>query len=166
LRTDSRVINMLRVPGVQQVMLKVTVAEVNRSAARAIGASLSYTPSESLGLFSFAPPTGSGDQPTASTIAGGRVVINRGDFELAINALKQINLARSLAEPELTTLNGRPANFLVGGSFPVPQITGFTAAGLQGVEFVPFGVQLQFLPVITDKDRIRLSPHRLGQRPR
>lgn len=157
LRTDSRVINMLRVPGVQQVMLKVTVAEVNRSAARAIGASLSYTPSESLGLFSFAPPAGAAASTTASTISGGRLVINRGDFELAINALKQINLARALAEPELTTLNGRPANFQVGGSFPVPQITGFTDAGLQGVEFVPFGVQLQFLPVITDKDRVRLS---------
>lgn len=156
-RTDSRVVNMLRIPGVQQVMLKVTVAEVNRSAARAIGASLSYTPSESLGLFSFAPPAGAAASATASTIAGGRLVINRGDFELAINALKQINLARSLAEPELTTLNGRPANFQVGGSFPVPQITGFTAAGLQGVDFVPFGVQLSFLPVITDKDRVRLN---------
>ncbi|MCA9070970.1 MAG: pilus assembly protein N-terminal domain-containing protein, partial [Planctomycetaceae bacterium] len=157
LRTDSRVINMLRIPGVQQVMLKVTVAEVNRSAARAIGASLSYTPSDSFGLFSFAPPAGAAASATASAISGGTLVINRGDFELAINALKQINLARSLAEPELTTLNGRPANFQVGGSFPVPQVTGFTAAGLQGVQFQPFGVQLSFLPVITDKDRIRLS---------
>ncbi len=157
LRTDSSVINMLRVPGVQQVMLKVTVAEVNRSAARAIGASLSHAPSDSLGLFSFSPAAGAATSATATSITGGSLVINRGDFELAINALKQINLARSLAEPELTTLNGRPANFQVGGSFPIPQVTGFTAAGLQGVQFQSFGVQLSFLPVITDKNRVRLN---------
>ncbi|MEJ5277075.1 MAG: hypothetical protein WHU94_14285, partial [Thermogemmata sp.] len=29
--------------------------------------------------------------------------------------------------------------------------------GLQGVQFVPFGVQLFFTPVITDRDRIRLT---------
>jgi pilus assembly protein CpaC len=39
----------------------------------------------------------------------------------------------------------------------VPTITGFTAAGLQGVEFIPFGVLVSFTPQITDKDRIRLN---------
>src|SRR5262249_526588 len=34
---ESNIINMLRIPGEQQVMLKVTVAEVSRSAARSIG---------------------------------------------------------------------------------------------------------------------------------
>jgi pilus assembly protein CpaC len=62
-----------------------------------------------------------------------------------------------LAEPNLVTLNGQTASFQAGGQFPVPQITGFTAAGLQGVAFVPFGVQLAFTPIVTDKDRIRLT---------
>jgi pilus assembly protein CpaC len=68
-----------------------------------------------------------------------------------------MNLARSLAEPTLTTLNGQPANFNVGGSFPVPVVTGQTAAGLQGVEFQQYGVQLNFVPIVTDHDRIRLT---------
>jgi pilus assembly protein CpaC len=79
-------------------------------------------------------------------------------LRLAIEALRNVNLARSLAEPNLTTLNGRPANFQAGGQFPVPVVTsGNVFGGLQGVQFVPFGVSLQFTPTITDKDRIRLQ---------
>src|SRR5437763_5101859 len=54
------------------------------------------------------------------------------------------------------TMNGQPATFLAGGEFPVPVVTGYTAAGLQGVSFVPYGVQLSFTPYITDRDRVRL----------
>jgi pilus assembly protein CpaC len=36
-------------------------------------------------------------------------------------------------------------------------VTGFTAAGLQGVQFQNFGVDLNFTPYITDKDRVRLD---------
>ncbi len=57
----------------------------------------------------------------------------------------------------MVALNGQTASFSAGGEFPVPVVTGFTAAGLQGVSFVPFGVQLKFKPTITDKDRIRLN---------
>jgi pilus assembly protein CpaC len=46
---------------------------------------------------------------------------------------------------------------MAGGEFPVPVVTGATATGLQGVSFVPFGVQLNFTPYITDKDRVRLQ---------
>lgn len=162
---NSSVINMLRIPGEQQVMLKVVVAEVNRSALRSIGANLSIG-GNSASFFSFAgagsfiDPLTTGAAAAATTggsLSGGRLLVNRGDFRLAINALRSLNLARSLAEPNLVTLNGQPARFQAGGQFPVPQITGFTAAGLQGVQFVPFGVQLQFVPVITDKTRVRLS---------
>lgn len=146
-RPNSTVINMLHIPGVQQVMLKVTVAEVNRSAARAIGAEMEIGNIGNAASFFSLLPVGT---------TGGNVLINRGDFELAINALKSINLARTLAEPNLVTLSGRAASFQAGGSFPVPQISGFTAAGLQGVEFVPFGVQVQFVPVVTDTDLIRM----------
>src|SRR5262249_26749099 len=46
--------------------------------------------------------------------------------------------------------------FLAGGQFPIPVVTGNTFSGLQGVQYVPFGVQLSFTPFITDRDRIRL----------
>lgn len=147
-RINNRIINMLEIAGVHQVMLKVTVAEVNRSATRAVGANLEIGNVGNVARFF----TGLGLPDS-----GGSLVINRGDFDLAIRALKELNLARSLAEPTLTTLNGRQANFNAGGSFPVPVVTGATATGLQGVEFQDFGVQLNFVPVVTDHDRIRLT---------
>jgi pilus assembly protein CpaC len=149
IHSRAEVINMLRVPGEQQINLKVTVAEVNRTAARSIG--LNFTLTNNNGIQYLANLTGGiglGNIP---------VTLDNGQIQLAINALKSLNYARSLAEPNLTALNGMPANFLAGGQFPVPIITGATAVGLQGVTYVPFGVQLNFTPYITDKDRIRLA---------
>ena len=147
------VINLIRVPGEQQVMLKVTVAEVSRAAARSIGLNFTLVNNNNTPIFS---------QLTGGILGGGPqvnnlpVFLDAGQVALAINALRTLQFARTYAEPMLTTLNGRPASFQAGGQFPVPVVTGFTNAGLQGVQFVPFGVQLSFTPFITDKDRIRL----------
>jgi pilus assembly protein CpaC len=86
------------------------------------------------------------------------VALDNGQIQLAIRALRNMNYARSIAEPNLTAMNGQTATFLAGGQFPVPVVGGFGGgAGLQGVQFVPFGVQLFFTPIITDRDRIRLT---------
>ena len=146
---NSRIINMLRVPGEHQVMLKVTVADVSRNAMRSIGADLE------IGDMTDAAASFFTLLPTVE--AGGTFMVNRGDFELAITALRSLGLARTLAEPNLVTLNGQPATFQAGNAFPRQQVSGFTASGLEGAVFSRIGVQLQFLPVITDKDRIRLT---------
>ena len=165
---------MLRMPGEQQVMQQVTVAEVNRSAARSIG--INYITRIGNNVFANATgtifnqvnltnltnnaamaanaATSAMTSPATSNILGS---IDGGQTLLAINALRNLNYARSLAEPNLTTINGRQANFQAGGSFPVPVVTGATAIGLQGVQFIPFGVSLRFTPTITDTDRIRLQ---------
>jgi pilus assembly protein CpaC len=147
---EQYVINLLRIPGEQQVMLKVTVAEVSRAASRSIG--LNEIIRNSLGVPVVSNATGQANlQPNINAI------LDNGRVTLAIDALRNVNLARSLAEPNLVTLNGRPAFFQAGGEFPVPVVTGATAVGLQGVQFVPFGVQLNFIPYISDKDRIQLQ---------
>lgn len=170
------VINNLRVPGEQQIMLRVVVAEVNRAAARSIG--LDFSIVNNRGTTVFAQLTG-GITTAAGVGAGGAtgggagaglvnlpVNLDNGQIPIAINALRTLNYARSLAEPNLTTMNGQTATFLAGGQFPVPVIGGLgglgglnqgAIGGLQGVQFVPFGVQLSFSPVITDRDRIRLT---------
>jgi pilus assembly protein CpaC len=150
LQGEQNIINLLRIPGEQQVMLKVTVAEVNRTAARSIG--LNWTITNNQGIQVLANTTGG-----ITTTANLPAILDNGQINLAIRALRRLDMARSLAEPNLTTLNGQPAFFFAGGQFPVPVVTGATATGLQGVSFVPFGVSLQFTPVITDKDRIRLQ---------
>jgi pilus assembly protein CpaC len=180
----AHIINLLKVTGEQQVMLRVCVAEVDRTAARSIG--LNFALVNDNGQAYFANNTGSittgglvrginGNNsfgfgnvangfintiPGVVFGAGGfnnlPVSLDNGQVNLAINALRVLNYAKALAEPNLVTLNGQTAHFHAGGSFPVPVVTGYTAAGLQGINYVPYGVQLSFTPYITDRDRIRL----------
>jgi pilus assembly protein CpaC len=165
------VINLLEVAGEQQVMLRVIVAEVNRSAARSIGMNFSVTNNQGITVFSNTTggigaggiavnAGGFGAAPTGFGVANLTATFNAGKIPVAISALKTLSYARSLAEPTLVTMNGVPANFLAGGQYPVPVIGGFGSVngvgGLQGVAFVPYGVQLNFTPFVTDRDRIRL----------
>jgi pilus assembly protein CpaC len=160
-RRNSNVINMLRIPGVHQVMLKVTVAELNRNALRSIGANTAIGGTGDVGFLSFA--TANAVPPAAGFFggplggAGGTFLVDSNEFDLALTALKRMGYARSLAEPNLTTLNGKPANLQIGGQFPVPQSQAFTNSSVQTVGFVDFGVRLRFIPVVTDGDRIRLN---------
>ena len=165
---DTDVINQLRIGGEQQVMLRVTVAEVNRSAARSIGVNFSIM--NNAGQTVFANNTGQIGQQSVNGIAGMNgttntvlanlpAMLDNGRVNIAINALRTLNYARSLAEPNLVALNGQTATFQAGGQFPVPVVAGnqFNQSQGIGVSFVPYGVQLNFTPFITDKDRIRLN---------
>jgi pilus assembly protein CpaC len=77
---------------------------------------------------------------------------------LAIDALRKMNLSRTLAEPNLVAMNGESADFRAGGQFPIPIISsGGVGSNLQGVSFVPFGVSLEFTPFLQDRDVIRLQ---------
>jgi pilus assembly protein CpaC len=145
---EQNLVNLLRIAGEQQVALKVTVAEVSRAAARSIGLNAQFRNNQ--GIQYFAQNTGivNSNLPT---------IIDNGQINLAIEALRNVNLAKSLAEPTLVAMNGRPASFQAGGQFPVPVVTGATATGLQGVSFVPFGVLLTFVPYISCKDKIQLE---------
>lgn len=172
------VINLLEVAGEQQVALRCVVAEVNRAAARSIGLNFSVKNNQGLTVFSnntgpIIPfnrgrSGGSGSFGGGGTggggvggMAGGAIanitaIFDSGKVPFAIDALRTMQYAKSLAEPTLVTLNGQTATFLAGGQFPVPITTGATFGGLQGVQFMPYGVQLSFTPFITERDRIRL----------
>jgi pilus assembly protein CpaC len=169
---ETNIINLLRVPGVQQVMLRVTVAEINRSAAREIGLNFSFKQNDGDLVFgnmtgAIAPALGAPgltptDPMTGIPGLGGLTnlptLLDNGQVQLAIRALRQMQMARTLAEPNLTAMNGERATFHAGGKFPVPVVTGVTGGGpMQGVRYVPFGVNLEFTPYIVDRDRVRLS---------
>ena len=69
-------------------------------------------------------------------------------------------MAKILAEPNLMTLDGQPAQFIAGGLFPYPvpqssSIPGGTA--VVTVQFAKFGAILNFLPQILANDVIRLD---------
>jgi pilus assembly protein CpaC len=123
------------VPGEQQVMLKVRVAELSREARLKIN---------HCNL----------DTESCNGSAVFNSVLSADDLKLALQAVGTTCYAKILAEPNLVTLNGKPANFFAGGEFPVGGPVGCGGANAQ---FRAFGTQLTFTPTIIDKDRIRLT---------
>lgn len=147
------VVNMLRVPGEQQVSLKVRIAELNRSALRSISANVSLRlgTDDRLFLQSLLSGGGAGSGNLNATF-------DAGDVALTMQFLAGNGTAKILAEPNLTTLSGQPATFLVGGEFAVPTaIVGGGGGVAATTQFRGFGTSLFVLPIVLDKDRIRLT---------
>ncbi|GAC1342033.1 MAG: pilus assembly protein N-terminal domain-containing protein [Isosphaeraceae bacterium] len=152
-------VNRVYVPGPRQVMLKVKIAELNRTAIRQLGVNFQRITNGNLYVNSIGNVGSSigGLVPGNSSLFG---VFDAGKFSLFINALRQNNLAKILAEPNLVTLDGQPARFLAGGQFPFPvpqssSIPGGTA--VVTVQFQNFGTFLTVLPHILANDTIRLD---------
>ena len=142
----ANVINLLDVPGEHQVMLKVRIAELTRTALRELGASFSV----------------GGDDWGVTSIMGGAgnlsAILNDSiDLELFLKAYSSNGYGKILAEPTLVTLSGRPATFLSGGEFAVPTAVGIGGIGAATTSFRGFGTMLTFTPTVLDKDRIRLN---------
>lgn len=143
----STVISMLMIPGEQQVMLKVRLAELNRDAVRTMGVDLDAN------IYDFFVRTSFG--------GGGNLFFNGtftdSNFSAAVNALESHGYLKILAQPNLVTLSGQPATFLAGGEFAVPTVVGLDGVGAATTTFRGFGARLSFTPTIIDKDRIRLQ---------
>jgi pilus assembly protein CpaC len=141
----SSVINMLQVPGEMQVMLKVRVAELSRTALRQMGSEFNVN----AGDFLFESLLGAG--------GAARAVLNSSEVRVMLDALSSHSYSKILAEPNLVTLSGHPAVFLAGGEFAVPVVVGVEGAAAATANFRSFGTQLMFTPTVLDKDRIRLQ---------
>jgi len=144
LRTQS-VINMLNVPGEQQVMLKVRIAEISRSAARDLGLDFEIIK----------------DNLLISNFIGGAgnvsAILDGGDVNLFLRAFASNGYGKVLAEPTLVTLSGQPATFIAGGEFAVPTVVGVGGVEAATTTFRGFGTQLTFVPTVIDKDKVRLQ---------
>jgi pilus assembly protein CpaC len=77
------------------------------------------------------------------------------DASACLEAFERVGLLRTLAEPNLTSVNGESANFLAGGEFPVP--IGRDREGQISVEYKPYGVGLAFRPIVLTDGRISLQ---------
>jgi pilus assembly protein CpaC len=85
------------------------------------------------------------------------------NISATINAFERYGVARILAEPTVTAISGESAKFMVGGEVPVPSGQTCTAGpnGQQtctpgGVTFKPYGISLNFSPVVLHEGRILL----------
>jgi len=143
----ATVINLLEVPGEHQVMLKVRIAELTRTALRELGANFTLAGDD----WNFASSL-AGGAGNLSAILNGTV-----DLELYLRAHSSNGYGKILAEPTLVTISGRPATFLAGGEFAVPTAVGIGGNGAATTAFRGFGTMLTFTPTVLDKDRIRLN---------
>jgi len=173
-----KVQNHLRVVGTQQVLLRCTVAEVNRSAIRQLGFNgfsfghdffgannLDQISPVSIGLPEYmsveTPPI---RPPQRFIFTGGDVVagpqatiyfgLPRAQTEVFLQALRENGLLRVLAEPNLVAVSGQTASFLAGGEFPVPVPQDRWTVT---IEWRQFGVRLNFTPTVLPGQRIRLK---------
>ncbi len=157
--TDNIVVNMMSVRGEQQVMLRVKIVEVSRSALKDLGLELDSLGGAGIGDLgaTFATATSLGlTNPTQLGVAS--LNYSSGDFgnlNFLARALEQEGILNTLAEPNLTSISGEQAGFLAGGEFPIP--TQLDDNGNLVYEFKPFGVSLNFIPTVLSEERISLQ---------
>lgn len=176
---DTKVVNLLHVGGVQQVLLEVRVAEINRMVAERIGVNFNaLAPGGNFGvqqINSLASVsdlarafTGTGSVSTTTWTQGlGTNLVAMGGWTAAgtlwtvfLDVLKQNNLGRVLAEPNLVTTSGQQASFLAGGEFPIPVPQSSATGGTTiTVEYKKFGVQLEFTPTVLNDSKIAVKVH-------
>lgn len=162
---SPKVIDNITVGGVQQVLLKVKVMEVSRTKLRRMSTDFAFLNSNG----SFFSTGVSGLLNQTSNVAGNAfqtvtdtagkaaefgIVGDNAAFFGFLDWLQQNNIAKILAEPNLTAVSGRPAQFNVGGEIPilVPQ-----SLGTASIEYKPYGTQVDFLPIVLGNGSIRLE---------
>jgi pilus assembly protein CpaC len=155
----ERISNLMSVGGTQQVMLKVRFAEMQRSVSKSLSASLGINSSNvgaATGNITGINNYFSGN--TISTTANGAMGIGFSagsvQFAVLLEALESKGVVRTLAEPNLTALSGQEAKFLAGGEYPIPVAGGNDTVT---IEYKPFGVEMNFTPVVVDGDLINLT---------
>ncbi|HUW81966.1 MAG TPA: type II and III secretion system protein family protein [Phycisphaerae bacterium] len=172
---SQKVHNQMRVAGVQQVLLRCTVAEVSKSALRRLGVNgwmagdhfqdafvVSQigginpinigASADSLVTRTIPFLTGEDGIPitTATTFSLGFPSI---EMQLFVQALRENGLLRILAEPNLMAISGQTATFLAGGEFPVPIPQDSDTIT---IEYKEYGVRLNFTPTVVGGQMVRL----------
>jgi pilus assembly protein CpaC len=157
----DKVVNSITVRGRDQVMLKVTVAEVARSIIKQLGIDLSGSLNYGTAVVNFNnanPFTAFGralvSNNTVSTSFGSTPSV-----QATLRAMESAGVVRTLAEPNLTAISGESATFIAGGEFPVP--AGYscdptTHVCTTQISFKKFGISLNFTPVVLTEGKISL----------
>lgn len=177
-RTGLPWVDLTRLPGLQQVQLRVKIAEASRSALRELAfggvaggsdffagvqAPSAGAPFQPVGIRpgTDAPVTDAGFTfedaavSSATTLFAG---VPGANLEVYLQALDENRYVRLLAEPNIVAISGEEATFLVGGEFPIPVPQSSNGGGITiTVEYKEFGVRLVFRPEVLGDGRIRLE---------
>ncbi|MEF2551894.1 type II and III secretion system protein family protein [Aurantimonas sp. A2-1-M11] len=181
-RRQSQIVNLLQIQGEDQVTLKVTVAEVQRSVVKQLG--FNGSASDGISYGNIDNPFGLGKTIADNIVSAAGSI---GGFDVAgqLNAMEQAGVMRTLAEPSLTAISGEKASFKVGGEFSVPSGRDVTqevpetrdVVGVNPITGLPiykttpkvpgfvtyesreidYGIGLDFTPVVLSPGRISLK---------
>ncbi len=160
---DGKVDNEMKVDEPIQVNLHVRVAEMTRTLTRELG--VNWSAAGQLGKEALVGVSTSNLISAAAGLVASQGSVSLGggtrgwSLDAVVDALSQDQLVHVLAEPNLTTMSGQPASFLVGGEFPIPVATTAatgTTAGTFSVEFKQYGISLAFVPTVMSHNRISL----------
>lgn len=156
LAADGKVFDRIETATISQVDIKVYVLEVDETALRQLGVNMQSATFHPDGTYTLGGPqfpvvespfdSGKGPGP----ILAGRG-LTLGAFFRSITLAPTLNLvlqsghARLLSSPDLVTMPGRQADFLVGGQIPIPVASGPQQIAIQ---YKDFGVKLVVTPTI------------------
>ena len=161
----DKVVNSIAVRGRDQVMLKVTIAEVRRDIIKQMGIDLAANMNYGTAVVKF-----NNSNPftvnNAPLVGGNALATSFGStptVQATLRAMESAGVVRTLAEPNLTAISGESATFISGGEFPIPTgvtcqttATGGIGQCIQTVSFKKFGISLNFTPVVLTEGRISL----------
>lgn len=176
----KKVINLLAVQGREQVLLKVTVAEIQRDMIKRLGVNWSgaHIADSAFGfktnnafpltggtganttLFGVTGPSSDLRSCIANNVAANPLsAVSASSTSLNcllhnIEAFERNGVVRTLAEPTLTAISGETASFLAGGEFPIPVDNGQNGISIQ---FKQFGIGLSFSPLVLSASRISMK---------
>ena len=155
-RQVSQIVNMLKIDGEDQVMLKVTIAEVSRQVLKQLGFNSSITGSSASMVNS--NPANLGTLATGLNYASLAKTIGGASISSYVNAMQQAGVMRTLAEPSLTAISGESAKFYVGGEFQLRDQVSVDDDGRVTYtdREVEYGIRLNFTPVVLSPGRISL----------
>jgi pilus assembly protein CpaC len=172
----EKVVNSIAIRGRDQVMLKVTVAEVARSIIKQLGIDLTASLNYGTAVVNFSnvnpftaygrplvpnSAAGVGFGSSTSTLSNGVPTTVPGfpSANATLRAMESAGVVRTLAEPNLTAISGESATFIAGGEFPVPagySCDPVTHVCTTQISFKKFGISLNFTPVVLSEGRISL----------
>lgn len=168
----SPIVNLMKITAGQQVMLRIRVGEIQRTALKQLDVGLRSIKSGSQSFLigtgpartSFVEGAAQGLTPDTFTqfnqgtdsfaSAVGTKLWGNFGLGLQLEALERKGLFKVLAEPNLVSLSGEQAEFLAGGEFPIPVPQDQQTVT---IEYKPFGVAVKFTPLVLSENRIRVQ---------
>jgi pilus assembly protein CpaC len=166
------VVDLLKVVKLEQVLLQIRVAEVDRSLAKELGLNMLFQPVIDGGQYrGFLVPPGGFNSFTGNIAGGASIDGSISDltqlfavtpgaipkFAAMLRVLHDKGAIKTLSEPNLIVANGDEGKFLVGGEFPVVVASAAGSGAAASVNYKEFGIRLSFKPRIVSNGDVYMK---------